>query len=390
MPPPAGPYLADLRPRSQAQTVTHMGRKLDLSPPNLSHAAIFSFFFRVEQDPAVQSDLLVQGTNTPAQHQQTLPAPFGGGLHAQQPHHNVGGLTAQSRPTKTTLPALESRIHDRDFIRLASCIDPYTSRGLPTLYTRGDLSGNWEGRFSFFDFDSYRDMLGGRMRSLYEGPFGDQPQVWKLEERVVKLEPVATAPAQARGTGGGGTSSSSERSGATTATTTKVEPGGTGPVLNAGFEIGGGGDPLMRPSIAAHRSASTSRIASTSQSPPPVARRRRAASNGTSEPVILEILEDDETLPFGTGPGSRGGDGEIEERAAKKRIMMNKRSSLVGGAFWEDDELDEYGRRKGEELEDGDYEILLTGSVSRLTCRACHTWRAPGFRAKLSQDERKI
>lgn len=45
LPPPDGsPYLADLRPRTFAQLVTHVGdRKLELSPPNLSHAAIFSF-----------------------------------------------------------------------------------------------------------------------------------------------------------------------------------------------------------------------------------------------------------------------------------------------------------------------------------------------------------
>ena len=30
-------------------------------------------------------------------------------------------------------------------------------------------------------------MLGGKVRSLYEGPFGEQPQVWKLREHVVKV-----------------------------------------------------------------------------------------------------------------------------------------------------------------------------------------------------------
>lgn len=355
LPPPAGPYLADLRPRSHAQTITHMGRKLDLSPPNLSHAAIFSFFFRVEQDPSVQDDLLVQGTNTPAQQQQqvqpVLPFGMGSNQHGSS-NSNVGGLTAHSRPTKTTLPVLSSPIHDRDFIRLASCIDPYTSKGLPSLYTKGDLSGNWEGRFSFFDFDSYRDMLGGRMRSLYEGPFGDQPQVWKLEERVVKLEHSSS----------GGAGSTSRHS------SSKVRTGGTGPVLNAGFEFGGDGvssqTTTTRPTQT--RSSSTSRAGGTSssQSPPPVARRRRTTSTGAIESVIVE-MDEEESI----SAGGAGGGGGSEERASKKR-MMRKRSQ-IGEAFWEDDELDEYGRRKGEELEDGDYEILLTGSVRSLLPQSC-------------------
>ncbi|BGP46158.1 hypothetical protein JCM10450v2_001998 [Rhodotorula kratochvilovae] len=196
-PPPEGPFLADLRPRTQAQSIMHMGRRVEMTPPNLAHAAIFSFFFRVEQDPAMQNDLLLQGQGTPAQHM----------LGAAVPSASNNPLTASSRPTKTSLPVLSSRLHDRDFIRLASCIDPYSSLGMPKLYTRGDLTGSWEGRFSFFDFDSYRDMLGGRMRSLYEGPFGDQPQVWKLEERVVRLDKGQRA-------------------------------GGRGPALNAGFEVG--------------------------------------------------------------------------------------------------------------------------------------------------------
>ncbi|KWU46528.1 hypothetical protein RHOSPDRAFT_15251 [Rhodotorula sp. JG-1b] len=198
-PPPEGPFFADLRPRSNAQLVTHMGRRVEMAPPNLAQAAIFSFFHRVEQDPAAQSDLLTHAQGTPAQHM----------IGANTSHAGPGGLTPASRPTKTPLPELVSRQHDRDFIRGASCIDPYSSLGLPKLYMRGALTGSWEGRFSFFDFDSYRDMLGGRMRSLYEGPFGDQPQVWKLEERIVRLE---------RG----------------------QKPGGRGSLLNAGFAVGEG------------------------------------------------------------------------------------------------------------------------------------------------------
>ncbi|GAA6061770.1 hypothetical protein JCM10212_001376, partial [Sporobolomyces blumeae] len=327
LPPPAGPYLADLRPRSGAQTIVHMGRKIDLSPPNLAHAAIFSFFFRVEQDPAVQDDLLTHATGTPAMsHGGAAGVGFGGGGGSVA---GLGGLTAHSRPTKTSLPTLSSRVHDRDFVRLASCIDPYTSRGMPSLYTKGDLAGNWEGRFSFFDFDSYRDMLGGRMRSLYEGPFGDQPQVWKLEETVVKID-------RANGD----------------------RPGGTGPALNAGYDINVASQVrpgLGRPTASSPTvlpTSSTSRLA-LSQSPPPGPRRRRTSSNGASlEAVVLEDLDPHDDV--------------AAERASKR--LKKKSDSLAGASgplpdmFWEDDEVDEEARRRAEALEEGDYEILLSGS----------------------------
>ncbi|GAA5825437.1 hypothetical protein JCM3770_000807, partial [Rhodotorula araucariae] len=286
-PPPEGPFLADLRPRTQAQSILHMGRRIEMTPPNLAHAAIFSFFFRVEQDPAVQNDLLLQGQGTPAQHM----------LGAAVPAAN-NPLTASSRPTKTSLPVLSSRLHDRDFIRLASCIDPYSSLGMPKLYTRGDLTGSWEGRFSFFDFDSYRDMLGGRMRSLYEGPFGDQPQVWKLEERVVRLDKGQRA-------------------------------GGRGPALNAGFEVG---QPVLpRPTAGAYASGSGGGGGA--------ARGRRRTS------VDLERSPADDRAAkrarSWTAPSSCAGTGVFQEEFGDD----------------DDDDDDEWDRDP-----DGDYEILLTGT----------------------------
>ncbi|TNY18841.1 hypothetical protein DMC30DRAFT_402050 [Rhodotorula diobovata] len=289
-PPPEGPFLADLRPCTQAQSILHMGRRIEMTPPNLAHAAIFSFFFRVEQDPAVQNDLLLQGQGTPAQHMLGNPTPAA----------NSNPLTASSRPTKTSLPVLSSRVHDRDFIRLASCIDPYSSLGMPKLYTRGDLTGSWEGRFSFFDFDSYRDMLGGRMRSLYEGPFGDQPQVWKLEERVVRLE---------RG----------------------QRPGGRGPALNAGFEVGQ--SVLPRPTAGAGASSSSSYSGAAGNSALAGQGRRRTS-------VEVERSTSDDA------------------RASKRARSWTAAAPVdtFDGTF--DDDDDEWTQCDP----DGEYEILLSGT----------------------------
>ncbi|GAA6026906.1 hypothetical protein JCM8097_005951 [Rhodosporidiobolus ruineniae] len=292
-PPPESPFLADLRPRTEAQTLQHMGRRIDLSPPNLAHAAIFSFFFRVEQDPAAASDLLTHGAGTPAQHANPVLSSIN------------NGLTPSSRPTRTPLPQLSSRFHDRDFIRLASCIDPYASPGLPKLYQRGSLTGSWEGRFSFFDFDSYRDMLGGRMRSLYEGPFGDQPQVWKLEERVVRLEKGQKA-------------------------------GGKGPVLNAGFEPGQPAFPgAARPSAAGMASASSPSglggSSSTSSAPASTSGRSQSRRRGSVEVA---------------GPDGLEG----APRAAKR------------ARSWQGEAFDEHEEEEEDDDPEGEYEILLSGT----------------------------
>ncbi|GAA5845294.1 hypothetical protein JCM11251_006391 [Rhodosporidiobolus azoricus] len=301
-PPPEGPFLADLRPRSQAQSITHMGRRIDLAPPNLAHAAIFSFFYRVEQDPAAQNDLLAGSMGAPAQHVNALLSSLN------------NGLTQSSRPTKTSLPTLSSRIHDSDFVRLASCIDPYSSLGLPKLYVRGSLNGSWEGRFSFFDFDSYRDMLGGRMRSLYEGPFGDQPQVWKLQERVVKLE---------RG----------------------EKVGGKGPWLNAGFEVGKPAFPASSTPVASSSRSSTNGPSSYSQP---------ALSPATSGPGSSSSRERGHSRRRGSVDlDSQGSDDIGAQRGAKRARSWQGEFDAV---------------REGEEEEeqdddpDGDYEILLSGT----------------------------
>lgn len=273
-----------------------MGRRVEMAPPNLAQAAIFSFFHRVEQDPAAQSDLLTHAQGTPAQHM----------LGSQLTGTGPGGLTPASRPTKTPLPQLVSPQHDRDFIRAASCIDPYSSLGLPKLYMRGSLTGSWEGRFSFFDFDSYRDMLGGRMRSLYEGPFGDQPQVWKLEERIVRLE-------------------------------RDQRPGGKGSPLNAGFQPGETVDGFQPRTSRAHGHATPSAPNSAASS----------SSSGSNHP----------RLERSTSRRRTSVDLDLDANSSGRAAKRAKSWSDVDAALRESDEED-----WTDVDADGDYEILLTGT----------------------------
>lgn len=158
------PFLADLAPRDRTCVVDHVGGQLRIAAPILAQGACFSFFMKVEKDPAVL------------------------GMAALSDPDDPSSVTTMHQPAATRPPlSLASTDHDKDVARLLSCLDPRSSPGLPPLFFKGMFEGIWEGRFSFFDFDSYREMLAGRMRSLYEGPFGEQPQIWKIKEKIVRL-----------------------------------------------------------------------------------------------------------------------------------------------------------------------------------------------------------
>lgn len=289
-----------------------MGRRISIAPPILSHAAIFSFFFRIEQDPESSAQLDVMAT---------LPA---NQFRQPPPMHPMGAPITTVKPTKTLLPVLESKLHDRDFLRLASCVDPYSSLGLPTLYSGPELTGSWEGRFSFFDFDSYRDMLGGRMRSLYEGPFGDQPQVWKLEMKVVRVAD-------------------------------RNSRGGSGPLLNAGFEVGGsGGNPTVGGGSA------TGGPVRLSTSP-----GRSSLMGGPASASSSTGMGPPPGRPSSLGGGGRRksveGPGDWFEEEGKGRANKRPRSVQEEGPCMDGDDDDDDDDTS---VNDGDFETLLTGSVS--------------------------
>ncbi|KAK0542131.1 hypothetical protein OC846_006833, partial [Tilletia horrida] len=141
----------------------------------------------------------------------------------RQPDSTGSAASSLSGPSSMTAqtPLVNlwpSSAHDGDVRRLISCLSPFISPGLPspasltlpldttnsntssrrqqshTTTTTGSttgsgisgLQGTWEGQFAFFDFDSYRDMLSGRVSGLFDGQYGEQAQVWKLEEKVVR------------------------------------------------------------------------------------------------------------------------------------------------------------------------------------------------------------
>ncbi|WVQ78766.1 hypothetical protein IAT38_000857 [Cryptococcus sp. DSM 104549] len=104
----------------------------------------------------------------------------------------------------STYKSMSSELHDREWQRNTMCQDPHTSAGLPALCFRGAIQGFWRGKFLFYDFGLYREILGGNMRGVYTGMFAEQAAEMELRETLVKVK--------------------------------KEEVGGDGPLLHAGFK----------------------------------------------------------------------------------------------------------------------------------------------------------
>jgi hypothetical protein len=182
------PFIANLNVSEESSLLRYCGQTLRIRAPNLAQAACCSFFIKIENDPSVSS--IIPGLN------ENMGAGQANGMYQGDAEDDEEDEAASARerhpggrPVLLREPlSLQSTDHDIDISRLLACASPHHSAGFRVTDHIGKLQGSWEGRFAFFDFDSYRDMLGGKIRALYEGPFGEQAQVWKLREHVVKVE----------------------------------------------------------------------------------------------------------------------------------------------------------------------------------------------------------
>lgn len=84
------------------------------------------------------------------------------------------------------------------------CQDSHTNEGLLPLTYRGSIQGFWRGKFLFYDFEFYREILSGNLRGVYTGMFAEQAVEAELRETLVKVK--------------------------------KEDVGGDGPLLTAGFK----------------------------------------------------------------------------------------------------------------------------------------------------------
>ncbi|CED85359.1 hypothetical protein [Phaffia rhodozyma] len=211
-PSPISPYLANLTPRSLTTTIQYPGNlNLEISPPVAAHAGLLSFFGRVQEEGGGADSVQVPGDQGPVL----------GDSHDEELFRSVeDGLSENTKK-------IDSKSFDRDWERLIHCREPIVPRRQPELLTatrtgpeieseaspssstrsspkptltssssglgawrcRHTIQGVWSGSFVFLDFDAYRDMLDGSSRAIYEGPFGLQPQVFRLSEILVKRSP---------------------------------------------------------------------------------------------------------------------------------------------------------------------------------------------------------
>ncbi|WAQ86907.1 hypothetical protein PtA15_7A636 [Puccinia triticina] len=149
------------QPIKRYSQLTYMGRLFRILPPLHSHVALLSFFWC-----NIRHNTGVAGT------QQTV---------------DVDDQLEFFLEMMRSVVDLRSEEYDREFVRQTSCLDPYMSPGLQFDFYRGCFRGGWDGQFGFFDLSSYRLMLGGQIEAVYQGRYGDQNQVFKVQEFFVRV-----------------------------------------------------------------------------------------------------------------------------------------------------------------------------------------------------------
>lgn len=188
------PFKADLKPKSRGTDVRYYGGITKLGAPIISHAAILRFFKRDYDEDEDEDEEMEED------HQATAPI-VGQGRSENNITSTIPSfarLRNDSKYTNSYIPtkggiAMSSQSHDRDWNRLKSCYDAATCPGMKVKDWRNAFEGCWEGNFSFFEFQYFRQMLAGDARALYEGPYGEQAQVWRLTETFIRPIKVQVA-----------------------------------------------------------------------------------------------------------------------------------------------------------------------------------------------------
>ncbi|ODN96474.1 hypothetical protein L198_04188 [Cryptococcus wingfieldii CBS 7118] len=241
----SNPYVADLVPRSRLEVIQAYGRDVRICAPHISHAAIARFFYRRlgEEIEESKTNVVVapfmsllgeasrtaSTSTTPAGPTPAGPTPTGPSPASTAPQTP---LLAPFGAPSTRMPLLtSSAAHDAEFYRLSLCYDPTRTPGMPRPAWRGTFEGCWEGTFSFFDFEAFKEMLSGQARALYEGPYGEQAQVWKIKETWVRREGWVRKEAVDKGKGKAKAKGEEREVEEPQSPNTAV----SGPMLNAGF-----------------------------------------------------------------------------------------------------------------------------------------------------------
>ncbi|KAG8898460.1 hypothetical protein FRB99_007427 [Tulasnella sp. 403] len=201
--PNVSPYfISDLTPRTLPQIPVrfdYFGSPLDLAPPLVSHSATLRYFSLVQVRPMFDDSY-------PYPQDHELIAHFD---HFESAHGNFGGcpsvLSRLQNPDDVEflkgkrnfaphyvllrLASLtRSHAWDDDWARLRSCRDPFRMTkelGYPRYrWTRGTLSGEWDGRFMFPDYGTFTKIMEGEnaLNTLEDAMVANEVQSWTFDE----------------------------------------------------------------------------------------------------------------------------------------------------------------------------------------------------------------
>ncbi|KAG8935020.1 hypothetical protein FRC01_010525 [Tulasnella sp. 417] len=185
---------------------TYFGSPLAITAPLISHAATLLYFSRMQKLPF---NVPGQPVQTPQEHLTFLDhlernkglvysgSTFVAKLDATLNNIGLEGVEELLRGKRNfapdyvhvKLPSLaRSEGWDDHFARLTGCWNPFEmvkELGMPKFaWTRGCLSGDWDGRFVLPDMDTYRNIMNGAnpLNTLEESFVLQDPQSWHIEE----------------------------------------------------------------------------------------------------------------------------------------------------------------------------------------------------------------
>ncbi|KAG9030534.1 hypothetical protein FRB95_003863 [Tulasnella sp. JGI-2019a] len=191
------PYMAtDQELRNNGQRVQYLEQRAVMSAPVMTAAAICKYFARIEVRMSGGRPKLgnhgVFAQRTGAGPGPLIPMRNGGVPTATTTMSVIGDdpITGEYEKAAEHYPVLgDSKIYDIDFHRMVACVDPYVSSfdGVRPFYPPGSLTGVWEGRFAYLEFDAFRDMLVGcsdpqELVQEHELLMGQQHQIWRIRE----------------------------------------------------------------------------------------------------------------------------------------------------------------------------------------------------------------
>lgn len=192
-------FMSDLSPKKMSVPVQRFGRTWEILPPSHVDASALMLLGLVDRFPEVAT--LAKKPDAPGMHEffhrsfQSSSSSSSRGNRtypsdspARRPSSSRHDEHDQAREHPYNDRPIQSNDYDDEFIRSLSCASPIDSQGLPPLFYRGKIQGHWKGRTLFMDFDAYRSVLAGNLRSLYDGAFGFGEQEWTLEESVINVK----------------------------------------------------------------------------------------------------------------------------------------------------------------------------------------------------------